>query len=1046
MNIINNIFLVTGISVILFGISFAQSTDPTTRNAGLKFDQIGLEQGLSQSTVNAIVQDAQGFIWFGTQDGLNRYDGYTIKVFKHNPKDSNSISDSRINCLLNDSKGDLWIGTAGGGVDRYVLAENKFYHYKNNKNDSLTLSNNSITTIFEDSDENIWIGTKYGLNLYNRKRNSFIHFFFDLKNNSIQNGNSITALCEDKEDNIWAGTYKGLLKSNLKNSSGFVRITNLNTNPTTLYGDNVTSLYTDRTGSLWIGTYDQFLKRYNKNTNSFYRYTNTMKNVKTIFEVTEKYLWFGSVNAGLRILDLRTNNISQIQAIQNDPVNTLYEDRYGLLWVGTSFHGIFVYNRNKNRFKHYLEDPYNPNVVMSILEDQDGGLWIGTYGNGLKHFNEKKDKVINYRHNPENPKSISSDKIFALCITSDGILWVGTIGGGLNYFDKSAGIFKRYTQHFPIDSKGLSNNDITALYKTTDGNLLIGNVTGGIDILNRKTKTFKHYYSEEQIPNTIGAGRSVTVIREDENGTIWAGTLNGLRQFDTELNSFVSYNLKQNSGKQNTEKESVISLLFTGSTIWVGTSRDGLLKFNPESNSLISYTVNDGLPDNVVLGILSDNSGNLWLSTNKGLSKFNPKTEIFKNYDVSDGLQAKEFNQGSYFESLTGEMYFGGVNGFNSFYPNEIQDNRHIPPVYLTTFTVFNETLPLPNPIPDNYTIELSYSQNFFSFEFVALSFTSPEKNQYAYYLEKFDNDWHITSAQQRYASYTNLDPGEYVLYVKGSNNDGLWNKTGTSINIIVVPPFWMTWWFRSLGIFLVLSIILSLYKRRIKTLKREKILQQEISRRLIEKQEEERSRIALEMHDSLGPNLILIKNRANSTMKKNFEDQTVHLWRESFSQISSAASSVLNTMREISHNLRPPELDQLGLTETLRSILLTARESSTTEINGEVDNIDGLIPHELEINFVRILQEALSNIFKHSEAAKCEIIVQIRNNSIVLCVTDDGKGFKRNNSEDVKTKSGLGLTGMTERVRMLNGTFDIDSNEGEGTRIEIQIPINRKT
>ena len=223
VNIINNIFLVTGISVILFGISFAQSTDPTTRNAGLKFDQIGLEQGLSQSTVNAIVQDAQGFIWFGTQNGLNRYDGYTIKVFKHNPKDSNSISDSRINCLLNDSKGDLWIGTAGGGVDRYVLAENKFYHYKNNKNDSLSLSNNSITTVFEDSDENIWIGTNYGLNRYNRKRNTFIHFFFDLENNSVRNGNSITALCEDKEDNIWVGTYKGLLKSNLKNRSGFYK-------------------------------------------------------------------------------------------------------------------------------------------------------------------------------------------------------------------------------------------------------------------------------------------------------------------------------------------------------------------------------------------------------------------------------------------------------------------------------------------------------------------------------------------------------------------------------------------------------------------------------------------------------------------------------------------------------------------------------------------------------------------------------------------------------------------------------------------------------
>jgi ligand-binding sensor domain-containing protein/signal transduction histidine kinase len=1038
MNHFRNIVFILIIAGIFFCRIIAQPTN-------IKFDQIGLEQGLSQSTVNAIVQDAKGFMWFGTQDGLNRYDGYSIKVFKHDPEDSNSISDNRISCLLSDSKGDLWIGTKSSGVDRYNLKEGKFYHYLHNENDSLTISNNIITSIFEDSGENIWIGTNSGLNRYNRKSNTFRHFFFELKNSLSLNGSSITAICEDKDNNIWAGTYKGLFRYNLKNNYGFMRVNELNTNPTTLYGDNVTSLYTDRTGSLWVGTYDQFLKRYDKNTKSFYRYINTIKNVKTIYEEAEKYLWFGSVNLGLRVLHLKTNNISQISAIQNDPVNILYEDRFGVLWVGTSFRGTFIYDQNKNRFKNFLEDPHkpnNPNVVMAILEDRDGGLWIGTYGNGLIYFNRKRSRVKTYKYNPKDSMSISSDKIFAFCITSDGLLWVGTIGGGLNSFNNSTGIFKRYIKHSPTDSKGLSNNDITALYEDSNGNLLIGNVTGGIDILNRKTKTFTHYYSEEQSPTTIGGGRSVTVIREDEKGMIWAGTLDGIKHFVPKLNSFVRFNFKPKPNKQNTNYESITSLLFTGNVIWAGTSRNGLFRFKPESDSLISYTANEGLPDNVVLGILPDNSGNLWLSTNKGISKFNPETEMFKNYDVSEGLQAKEFNQGAYFKSVCGEMFFGGVNGFNAFFPDEIEDNKLIPPIYLTTFSVFDEKLNLPNPIPDNSIIELSYSQNFFSFEFVALNFTSPEKNQYAYMLVGFDSDWHYVSAQQRYASYSNLDPGEYLLKVKGSNNDGFWNEEGASVTIIINPPFWMTWWFRSLGIFLFLSLVFLFYKRRITTLKREKELQQEISSRLIEKQEDERKRIALEIHDSLGPNLVFIKNRANLTMKKNFDAQTARLWRESFHQISSAASGVLNTVREISHNLRPPELDQLGLTETLRSIMLTVRESTTIEINGEVESIDGLIPHELEINLVRILQEALSNVLKHSEATKCQIIFKTQDSHIVLSVSDNGKGIDRSNAQDVKMKSGLGLTGMTERVRILGGTFEINSEIGKGTHIEITIPV----
>lgn len=1055
MNTYKKFLLIFWLLTFYFSPSIAQHTSTLNGQTGIKFDQIGLEQGVSQSTVNAIIQDEYGFMWFGTQDGLNRYDGYSIEVFKHEPKDSNSISDNRIKCLLSDSKGYLWIGTESGGVNRYDIVEGKFYHYVHNENDSISISNNNVTSIFEDSDKNVWIGTSSGLNRYDRNNNTFVQFFFNMDIALNLKENSIRAICEDNDANLLVGTYKGLYRYNLKNDLDFIEVKELNTNPTTTYGDNVTSLYLDQTGSLWIGTYDQFLKRYDKNTNSFQIYSSTIKNIKTIIEDSEGNLWLGSINMSLRILNMESKKVSQIQSIQNDPVNTMYLDKCGILWLGTSFRGIFIYNKNKNLFKHYFNDPSNPNVVMALLEDRDGGLWVGTYGNGLKYFDSKRNVVTIYKHELSDPNSISSDKIFTLCLTTDGILWVGTIGGGLNYFDRSTGLFKKYLQNSPIDTRGLSNNDITALYENSDGNLLIGNVTGGIDILNRKTNKISHYYPEVQIPNTIGGGRSVTVFHKERNGTLWAGTLNGLKQFDKKLNKFINYSLKPRANEHYENNESVTSLLFTDKFIWMGTSRNGLIKYNPESHSTISYTAEDGLPDNVILGILPDSSGSLWISTNKGISRFNPQLEKFKNYDINDGLQEKEFNQGAYFKSPTGEIFFGGVNGFNSFFPVEMEDNNYIPPVYITTFKVFNEKLNLPNPIPSNYTIELTYSQNFFSFEFVTLNYIAPEKNQYAYMIERFDYDWHTTSAKQRFASYTNLDPGEYILRVRGSNNDGIWNEEGSMITIIIHPPFWMTWWFRSLGIFLLLSLGLMAYNRKVAALKKDKALQQEISRRLIEKQEEERSRIALGMHDSIGQDLLLIKNRLMLIMKKKSEkiaqadgpDADIKDYKltiqEDINQISEEISSVLKNVREISHNLRPPDLDQLGLTETIKSILLNMRKSTTIKVTGVIENIDEFLVKDLEINFVRIVQEALGNIIKHSEATECTVEVSSINNKILLRINDNGKGFVKSDLKKRKNQTiGLGLTGMTERVRILGGTFKIESEPDKGTQIEVEIPI----
>ncbi len=1048
MNICKNIIYIITVSLTTFINLIAQSSN-------IKFGHIGLEQGLSQSTVNAIVQDAQGFMWFGTQDGLNRYDGYSITTYRHNPSDINSISGNIIRQLICDNRGNLWIAIDGNGIDKYDISKNKFYHYKNDGKNTNTISNDSITCLFEDSEKNVWIGTNFGLNKYKRKENKFYHFFFNPNKGEQLNENAIRAICEDKNKNIWVGTYNGIFKSNLKSELEFSRVRYLNTNPATLYGDNITALYLDRNGYLWIGTYDQFLKRYDTNSNTFIIYSNTIKNIRTINEDSENNLWIGSTNMSLRILNLETCKVTQVQEIRYDPVNTIYKDKNGALWIGTGFRGIFNYDQNRNRFKHYLNEPGNPNVVMTILEDNDGGLWVGTFGQGLIYFDSKRKTLKTYKHNPADPNSISSDEIFTLYITKDGTLWVGTIRGGLNYFDKSSDRFKKYIQNSPVDNRGLSNNDITSLYENSDGNLVIGNVTGGIDIFNRETKKFSHYYPDLQIPNTIGGGRSVTVIKEDKTGTLWAGTLNGLKQYDKKMNKFINFSLKR-SKQSNDVAGSVTSLLFTEQIIWIGTAMNGLIKFQPETNSIVTFTSDDGLPDNVILGILPDNKGNLWLSTNKGISRFNPHTKLFKNYDLNDGLQEKEFNQGAYYKSKTGEMFFGGVNGFNAFFADKIIDNEIIPPVYLTTLSVFDEKMELPNPIPENYKIELSYSQNFFSFEFAALSYVAPEKNQYTYKLEGFDNDWHIVSAQQRYAKYMNLYPGKYIMKVKGSNNDGKWNETGSSVILIVNPPYWMTWWFISLAIILFLTIIFMIYYRRVAALKKEKVLQQEISRQLIIKQEEERSRIALGLHDSIGQDLLLIKNRLMLIMKKaserrlekgniNFKEKNYNLTTIDYlNQISADVSSVLKNVREISHDLRPPDLDQLGLTETIKSILLNMRNSTNIKVSGFVDTVDDLLLKEQEINFVRIVQEALGNVIKHAETAECKVEVSNTNNKILLRIIDYGKGFNEVEIGQRKkqTTIGLGLTGMAERVRILDGNIKIKSEPGKGTQIEIQIPI----
>lgn len=1019
--------------LVILSLMYCSSLSAQADN--LKLNQIGIEHGLSQSTVFAIAQDNQGFMWFGTDDGLNRYDGYSVTVFKHNNLDSNSISDNSILSLLSDKRGDLWIGTRLGGVDRYVPGKNKFFHYHHIGNADSSINASTVNAIYEDGTGDVWLGTNKGLGKFNREKNSFSAFVINKGGNSRQSV-LIRTICKDKDGNLWLGMSDGVYKIDISESNPKERIKRILLKDIYVY-----NLRVDHTGKIWISTYGDGLYSYDPVTDILDRHLSDShpvagRFISSVFEDSKKNLWIAAYDSGLSVFNLQTK---EYRKVIDEPVMTLFQDKSNILWIGTFTDGVKMYDPLIEHFNHYFDNSAergekSKNLITSILE-VDGKLWIGTYGSGIKLYSHpeagewKHRKIITtLRYDAHNQNAISSDRISALCGSGDGYVWAGTENDGLDCINERSGEIIHY-KHNPKNVNSISSNRIVSLLYDAQTHLLwIGHLNGNIDCFNSTKKTFSHY--------TISP--SVTAIYKNKNSDLWAGTFGGdLFKYHPGDDSFKKQKL--DLSKKNIVKNGIYSIYEDKGIVWLGTHGSGLIRIDSQSDSMNNYTENNGLPNNSVYGILNDKDGNLWISTNRGLSKFNPRDATFRNYDAKDGLQSNEFNQGAYFAGSDGELFFGGVNGFNAFFPEKIEDNKFLPPVYITSFKIFDKVLPYTNPVTsDSNPITLSYYQNFFSFGFVALNYTSPEKNQYEYMLQGFDRDWHKVSAYQRYASYTNLDPGSYVLRVRASNNDGVWNQKGAAVDIIITPPFWMTWWFKSLIIIAFLIAAFIIYLRRKISINKEKELQKEISRRLMDNQEEDRRRIAGELHDSLGQGLLVIKNRAVLGLQKNlpgglFEDLT---------EISETASATLKEVRQISHHLRPYELDRFGLTESLLSIIEKVESSSSISFSKDIENIDGLLRKESEITVYRIMQECLNNIVKHSDSATAGVSIQIKNKSIIISVKDYGKGFDsvliRNSN-----KRGSGLDLLEEKARILEAAFSIETAPGAGTEIKIIIPFD---
>ncbi len=835
--------LVLTITILIF---LSSPSGSQAQGPDIKFDHISVQQGLSDGIVLSVHQDSKGFMWFGTQDGLNRYDGYNFTVYRHDDDNPHSLSNSFILTIYEDLSGVLWIG-GWGGLDRFDWEKEQFINYHHDPDDPHSLGGNKVRTIYEDSSGALWIGTEEGgLNRFDRETEQFVRYRHDPDDPNSLSHNHVRSVYEDQSGALWVGTYGGGLNKLDRDTGQFVHYRYAQDDPHSLSDDSVTTVYEDSSGELWVGTEGEGLNLFDRETEQFTRYQYDPNDpyslghnhIKAVYEDQWGTFWVATYGGGLNKLDRDTGQFTAYRydsdnpySLSSDLIWSLYEDQAGILWAGT-VDGLDRFDRAKHKFAHYRHNPNDPyslsdNLVWSIIEDHTGAIWIGTLGGGLNRFDRKTGQFIHYVHDPNDPYSISGNGARIVYEDRAGMLWIGTENSGLNKFDPETEQFTRY-QHDPNNPHSLSHNSVWTIYQDQWGELWVGTFGGGLNRFDHENERFIRYQNDSNDPHSL-SDNNVAIIYDDSLDVLWVGATSGINAFDRESEQFTRYQHNPDD-PLSLSNNAIVSIYEDSSgTLWIGTL-SGLDKFNRTDGTFTHYTKKDGLPNEVITGILEDDvppereGPNLWLSTLGGLSKFNPKTGTFRNYDVGDGLQDPQFSISSFCKSRDGAMFFGGKNGFNLFYPEEIEDSPYIPPVVLTDFELFNKSLaigpdsPLPRSITEIDEIELTYRDSVFSFEFAALHYSDPEANQYAYMLQGFDQDWNYTDASRRFATYTNLDGGDYVFRVKGSNSDGVWNEEGASVRITVVPPFWETWWFRVLIGLVVVGGALAGFRARIRT------------------------------------------------------------------------------------------------------------------------------------------------------------------------------------------------------------------------------------
>ncbi len=810
--------------LLLGGAALAAQPGDRRPPTALTFQRISIEQGLSQSIVEGIVQDPTGFMWFITEDGINRFDGYNFRVFKHNSKDPGSLSHNELKAICVDHEGTIWVGTFYQGLDRFDRETERFTHFRHDPKKPRSLGSNIVRAIVEDRNGTIWVGTTGGgLNRLDRATGEFLQYRNTPGDPSSLSHDDVRAVAADGNAGLWIGTEGGGLNRLDFASGRFTRYSNERGNPRSLSSDNVRAVFLDRHGSLWVGTYGGGLNRLDAGSTAFVRYRHDPGNplslgsdsVLSVMEDSAGVIWVATDGGGLNRFDERSGTFTRYL---NDPVNrasissnriySLFEDSSGVLWAGTYGEGLNKADLKKKDFQHFMRNPTDPSslnsdIVWSFWEDQTGSLWVGTNDGGLNRLNASRTGFTSYRHDPANQNSLSHDSVRMVIQDRSGALWLATNGAGVDRLDPATGRFKHF-RHNPSVPGSLSFDELRTVYEDRSGTIWVGTYGGGLDRLDPATGEFAHFRHDPSNPRSI-SNDYIRVICEDESGLMWIGTHGGgLNAFDRKSGVFRRYqNDPGNPASLSNDYVFAIHPDKTGN-LWLATYGGGLNKFDRKTETFTHIRRSDGLPDDVVYGILEGPDGHLWISTNSGLCRYNPLSSSFRNYTVDDGLQSNEFNGGAYYKSRKGEMFFGGVRGFNAFIPDRIRDNSFVPPVAITDFRLFNRVVPigefggrpgiLTKSITYSPSIVLSHWDQIISFEFSALHYSSPAKNQYAYRMEGLNDNW-IDLGTRRFVMFTTLPSGKYIFRVRGSNSDGIWNQEGASLAITVQPPWWGTHW-----------------------------------------------------------------------------------------------------------------------------------------------------------------------------------------------------------------------------------------------------------
>ncbi len=1037
-----------------------QKTTPE-KPATMLFQRLGSEQGLPQNSVRKMLQDRFGYLWFGTEDGLARFDGYNFVVFRHDPEDSTTLSNSYITALIEDRSGTLWVGTNGGGLNRFDRTTSTFKRYKHDPADTNGLRNNVVRTLLEDRSGMLWVGTFDGLYRFDRAKEKFVCYKNQPQNPLSLSNNIIRTLVEDRMGTLWIGTDIGLNRLD-RTTGNFTRFQNIPGDSTSLSNNLILSMLEDApssastAGILWIGTWDGGLNRFDCATGTFTHYRHNPNNptslshnvVWSLLQDQSGTLWVGTWGNGLNRFNRSTGTFTRFQfnpadpnSLSNNLVLSLLEERShgghpGALWVGTGTGGLNRFDRITDafvRYQHNFDDPTSlgDNVVRSLATDPTGTVWAGTSG-GLNMLNKKTGQFTQFRHNPTDPQSISDNIVWSLLIDHTGTLWAGTEVGGLNRFNPTTKTFTHYKNN-PTDSTSLSSNDVRALLEDHLGVIWVATLWKGVNYFDPSTNKFTRLQVIANDTTSISSN-SIRSLYEDRSGTIWVGTgLNGLNRFNRATGTFTRY--RHNPNDPTSISNNIIRCIMEdrSGVLWVGT-HGGLNRFDRATGRFTVIREKDGLPNDVIYGIMEDERGNLWLSTNKGLCRLNPRTNAIANFDKRDGLQDNEFNGGAFARGhINGEMYFGGINGFNEFMPNAISTDTLPPTILLTMFRKFNRPAVLDSAIEEKTIITLPYSENSIGFEFVALSFRNAERNLYSYKLEGFDKNWSPSGAERK-ATYTNLEPGEYTFQVRGSNSDRIWNMDGRQIRVIILPPWWRTWWAYTaytlcgIAIFMLLSI--AVQRRRIQHLRaqqkerEEELLRQsnmqltaannEITRQkeLVEAQNkhlqeldhEKNEMMEIVAHDLKSPlngvrNLAALMEEYSETLPKSDVERYAQLIHESSNRMFQIVRSLLD-VNSLEQGSLKPFFVEADCTELLRYLIDEYRERAAAKaLTLHFDAMTGTTLFTDEMLLTQVMDNLLSNAVKYSPHGR-NIWVEVKN------LTAETASIQNGAAETLGTKS----------------------------------------